>query len=109
MKNNRILSVILLLLATSRAQAQQVPPPPDDLDLPAAKSPQESLAAMRVPPGFKIELVAAEPLVQDPVDIAWGPDGRLWVVEMADYPLGIDGKGKPGGRVKFLEDTDADG
>ena len=38
-----------------------------------------------------------------------GADGKLWVVEMGDYPLGIDGKGKPGGRVKFLEDTDGDG
>ena len=48
--------------------------------------------------------MAAEPLVQDPIAFAWGPDGKLWVVEMGDYPLGIDGKGKPGGRVKFLED-----
>ena len=59
--------------------------------------------------GFRVELVAAEPLVADPVDIAWGPDGKLWVVEMADYPLGIDGRGKPGGRVRYLEDTDGDG
>jgi putative membrane-bound dehydrogenase-like protein len=40
---------------------------------------------------------------------AWGPDGKMWVVEMADYPLGEDGHGKPGGRVRFLEDTDGDG
>ena len=36
--------------------------------------------------------------------LTWGPDGKLWVVEMADYPLGIDGKGKPGGRVRYLQD-----
>ena len=53
--------------------------------------------------------MAAEPLVQEPIAFAWGPDGKLWVVEMGDYPLGIDGKGKPGGRVKFLEDTKGDG
>ena len=53
--------------------------------------------------------MAAEPLVMDPVDIAWGPDGKAWVVEMTDYPLGIDGKGKPGGRVRYLEDTNGDG
>ena len=53
--------------------------------------------------------MAAEPLVQSPIAFAWGPDGKLWVVEMGDYPLGIDGKGKPGGRVKYLEDTDGDG
>src|SRR5206468_8276307 len=39
----------------------------------------------------------------------WGADGKLWVVEMADYPLGLDGRSKPGGRIKFLEDTDGDG
>jgi putative membrane-bound dehydrogenase-like protein len=59
--------------------------------------------------GFKVELMAAEPLVLDPVEIAWGPDGKAWVVEMADYPLGLDGKGKPSGRVRCLEDTDGDG
>ena len=42
--------------------------------------------------------------MQDPIAFAWGPDGKLWVVEMGDYPLGVDGKGKPGGQVKFLED-----
>ena len=60
-------------------------------------------------PGFKVELMAAEPLVQDPIAFDWGADGKLWVVEMGDYPLGVDGKGKPGGVVKFLEDTDGDG
>ena len=64
---------------------------------------------MQVHPGFKVELVAAEPLTMDPVWFDWGPDGRLWVVEMGDYPLGIDGKGKPGGRIKFLESTKGDG
>lgn len=77
--------------------------------LPAAISPADSLASIRVRPGFNVELVAAEPLVADPIDIAWGADGRLWVVEMADYPLGLDGRGKPGGRIKVLEDTDGDG
>src|SRR5262249_31192076 len=38
-----------------------------------------------------------------------GPDGKLWVVEMGDYPLGIDGKGKFGGKIKFLESTRGDG
>ena len=78
-------------------------------DFPPAKSPEEALAAMVVRPGFQVELVAAEPLVMDPVAFDWGADGKLWVVEMADYPRGLDGKGLPGGRVRFLEDTDDDG
>src|SRR5207248_4792938 len=60
-------------------------------------------------PGFKVELVASEPLVQSPIAFEWGADGKLWVVEMVDYPLGLDGKGKPGGIVRFLEDTNNSG
>ncbi len=78
-------------------------------DLPRGMTPQESLSAIRVPPGFKIEIAACEPLVKDPIALDWGADGKLWVVEMGDYPLGVDGKGKPGGIVRFLEDTNGDG
>jgi putative membrane-bound dehydrogenase-like protein len=74
-----------------------------------AKSPEESYRLFHIKPGYAIELVAAEPLVGDPVAIDWGPDGKLWVVEMVDYPMGMDGKMKPGGRIRFLEDTTGDG
>jgi putative membrane-bound dehydrogenase-like protein len=73
------------------------------------RSPAESLAGIHVTAGFHAELVAAEPLIADPVAIDWGIDGRLWVIEMADYPMGMDGKGQPGGRVRVLEDVDNDG
>ena len=76
---------------------------------PTAKSPPASLRCLKARPGFVAELVVSEPLVQSPIAFAWGPDGKLWVVEMGDYPLGVDGKGKPGGRVKFLESTKDDG
>ncbi|MER3415097.1 MAG: dehydrogenase [Gemmataceae bacterium] len=72
-------------------------------------SAQQSLARLQTLPGYEVELVAAEPLVVDPVAIHWGPDGRLWVCEMHDYPEGIDGKYAPGGRIRLLEDTDGDG
>ena len=76
---------------------------------PGPRSPDLSLKSIKLRPGFTIELAAAEPLVMDPIALDWGADGKLWVVEMADYPLGLDDKGKPGGRVRYLEDTDADG
>ncbi len=72
-------------------------------------SPEESLKKLRVREGFKAELIAAEPVVLDPVAFDWDEHGNLWVIEMADYPLGMDGKGKAGGRVVMLEDTDKDG
>lgn len=64
-----------------------------------------SLGAVRVPEGYQVELVAGEPLVQDPINLAFGPEGNVWVVEMSDYPRGVEG----GGRVKRLRDTDQDG
>ncbi|MDG2220514.1 MAG: hypothetical protein P8L85_03990, partial [Rubripirellula sp.] len=76
---------------------------------PKPTEPGNAIKSIHVPDGYEVQLVAAEPLVLDPVAIDWGPDGKLWVVEMADYPLGMDGKGQAGGRVRFLEDTDADG
>lgn len=78
-------------------------------ETPQPKSPQEALKTFQLMPGFKIELVAYEPMVTDPVAIEWGEDGKLWVVEMNDYPLGMDGKGAPGGKIKYLEDLDGDG
>ena len=78
-------------------------------DSPPPKSPEEALKTIQVRPGFKVELVAAEPLVMDPVAFDWGADGKLWVVEMGDYPTGVDGDGKPGGIVRYLEDTDENG
>ncbi len=72
-------------------------------------SPTESLKKIHVREGFKAELVAAEPLLESPVAIDWDERGRLWVVEMVDYPLGLDGNGKPGGRVRILEDKNHDG
>lgn len=76
---------------------------------PPPRSPQESLKAIHVSPGFTVELVAAEPLVQDPVYVDWDERGRMWVVEMADYPFHEhDGKVR-GGRVKILESTRGDG
>ncbi|MGN6545778.1 MAG: PVC-type heme-binding CxxCH protein, partial [Aureliella sp.] len=72
-------------------------------------SSERSLSKIHVPKDFRVELVAAEPQVLDPVAFDWDWAGRLWVVEMADYPLGLDGKGKPGGRIRVLEDHDRDG
>jgi putative membrane-bound dehydrogenase-like protein len=71
-------------------------------------SPRESLANFVVAAGLKIELAAHEPSVIDPVAIRFDEDGRMWVVEMRDYPNGIPGK--PGGsRISLLQDNDNDG
>jgi mono/diheme cytochrome c family protein/glucose/arabinose dehydrogenase len=73
--------------------------------------PEESLKSFRLAPGFRIELVASEPLIHDPVAITFDPDGRIWVVEMRGYMPNVDGtgEGEPKGRIVILEDTDGDG
>lgn len=70
--------------------------------------PSEAIADFQLPPGYRIELVAAEPEVDDPVAIAFDEDGRLWVVEMRDYPTLAPGA-KPMSRIRVLEDRDRDG
>jgi len=80
-----------------------------DDEIPPPLSPSDALRSFRVKPGLKLELVVAEPLIESPVAIDFGADGKLWVCEMRDYPAGIDGNGKPGGVIKVLEDRDGDG
>lgn len=73
-------------------------------------SPEESLKTIGVPDGLRVELVASEPLISSPVALDFGPDGRVWVVEMHDYAQTNDGSaGPPRGRVVVLEDLDHDG
>jgi putative membrane-bound dehydrogenase-like protein len=73
-------------------------------------SPGEERATFRLPDGFRIELVAAEPDVVDPVAMAFDEDGRIFVCEMRGYPNGGVGTGTiTSGRVKLLEDADGDG
>jgi mono/diheme cytochrome c family protein/glucose/arabinose dehydrogenase len=74
-------------------------------------SPRRALRTFRLPPGYRIELVAAEPLVRDPVAIDFDPDGRMYVVEMSGYMPSITGEGedRPIGRIVVLEDRNDDG
>lgn len=60
----------------------------------------QSMALMQS--AYNVELMAAEPLTTSPVAIDWGPDGRLYVAEMVDYPQGMDGRYQPGGRIRLL-------
>jgi len=87
-------------------------PDADPDAFPLSRSPWESMAAIQVAPGLKAELVAAEPLIQDPVAFEWDVQGRLWVVQMGGYPNGAtdaDGKPASGGEIRILEDVDHDG
>src|SRR6476469_8163775 len=90
-------------------------PAPGPADPPPAKSPgplapRDELATFRVPPGFKVELVACEPDVVDPVAMAFDEQGRMYVAEMRGYPhAGVATGQENRGRIKRLEDKDGDG
>jgi glucose/arabinose dehydrogenase/mono/diheme cytochrome c family protein len=82
-----------------------------NLPAPAPLSPEEALKSFRLPPGFRIELVASEPMIEAPVAISFDEQGRLFVVEMRGYMRDMEGttEKEPLGRIALLTDTDGDG
>lgn len=78
---------------------------PESHNPPFGGSSRDALSTFELEPGFKIELVAAEPLISDPVDMDIDEYGRLYVVEMHGYPLDKTGSGK----IKLLSDSNGDG
>lgn len=80
-------------------------PPPKPL------SPEEEAKTFKVEKGFRIELVASEPMIEAPVAMSFDDQGRLYVCEMRGYMHDIEGstEKEPTGRVSLLEDTDGDG
>jgi putative membrane-bound dehydrogenase-like protein len=111
----RLVLVLVLVLNLFRAPAAELSEQQKrDLQsrAPAATpalAPAESQKAFTVPPGFEVRLFAAEPDVVNPVAMTWDDRGRLWVVELYEYPLGAPKGTKPRDRIIILEDTDADG
>lgn len=110
-----VASIIGAELGDSRDKAGTVQTPiiPQELIPPSpVLPPSEALKSLQLAaPDLKIELVASEPLVGDPVAINIGPDGRMWVVEMRSYMPNLDGIGEdePTGNIVTLEDTNGDG
>jgi putative membrane-bound dehydrogenase-like protein len=74
-----------------------------------ALDPIEAQQRFRLPAGFEIRLFAAEPAVVNPVAMDWDERGRLWVLELYEYPMGAAPGTTPRDRIKILEDTDGDG
>ena len=117
----RVLSFVAFLLYSSLSasaqngdragETQRELPPEWEIEARSALSPEEALAEFVVAPGYEVQLVAAEPLVQAPVQIAFDADGSLWVLEMRGYMPNADGTNEQSGagRVSHLYDTNGDG
>src|SRR5690349_5801885 len=74
-------------------------------------TPEESMKKFNLPAGYHLELVASEPMIKEPVAIAWDGNARMYVAEMLTYMLDADATNeqKPFSRISLLEDTDNDG
>lgn len=114
-----VLSALSLLAVVGRAQQPAVPPTSapaqsaatavdysKELPRVPPTSPADAMKTFAVAPGFKLEQVAAEPLVNSPVAMEFDENGRLFVCEMRGYSEDRDGKHS---RVSVLDDLDGDG
>ena len=74
-------------------------------------SPEESLKTFRLPKGFRLELVASEPMISEPVAITWDGNGRMFVAQHETYMQTVDaaGQNESRSRIMLLEDTNNDG
>jgi putative heme-binding domain-containing protein len=94
------LATLLSAIAARAAQTIVDAPP---------KEPAEERAAFHVPPGFEVQLVASEPDIHKPINIAFDDRGRLWVTDTVEYPFPAPEGAKTRDTVKILEDFDATG
>jgi putative membrane-bound dehydrogenase-like protein len=79
------------------------------LALSAPVKPSDASRQFQVDRGLKIQLVAAEPLIADPVALCFDERGRMYVAENRDYPTGPPPGTAPSGTIALLEDTNRDG
>ena len=106
--NKLLFELVCSLSVSLRTTAAE--PEVSEKDLPRVPptEPDKALSTFQIKRGFHPELVAAEPLVVDPIAMAFDEDGRLFVVEMRDYPERRN-QTPHLGRIRLLQDTDGDG
>ena len=75
------------------------------------RSAQDELKTFRLPPGYRLELVASEPMIQEPVTLAWDGNGRMLVAQMRTYMQDANGskENEPTSCVTMLTDANGDG
>lgn len=99
----------LVPLVAQDNQARQ--PVPEKVAQARPLSPEDAIAAIQLPPGYRLELVASEPMIHEPAVVAWDGNGRMYVAEMRTYMQDIDGTDELAAtsRISLLDDTDGDG
>ena len=98
----------LLLVLSAVIARPQPKSDPNVADTPH-RTPEEERKLIRLPPGFEIQLVAAEPDIHKPLNLAFDDRGRLWVTDTVEYPFPPPPGKKSRDSVKILEDFGPDG
>ena len=114
--NRSLFTGLMLSLLTGLAWADE-PNLAEQMPRIPARSPAEALKSFQLQRGFSLQLVASEPVVTDPIDAAFDDQGRMFVVEMNDYPFlpeqrvqkYQDQRPETWGRIRLLTDSDHDG
>ncbi len=99
------------VVTSARAQDMDFVHPKSPSEPAPFLKPKDALKAFKIHKDFRLELVASDPLIHDPVAIDFDEFGRIWVAELRSYMIDLNdsGKKKPLGRIMMLEDTDGDG
>jgi putative heme-binding domain-containing protein len=87
----------------------QKPAPVEDVSSFPPRSPADEHKALHLPPGFEIQLVAADPDIHKPLNLAFDDRGRLWITDTIEYPYPAQSGTKPRDTVKILSAFRPDG
>ena len=102
-------SLAVLVTLVTPTLAQQQAPGPKPVAETEARTPEAEAAGFHLPPGFAIELVASEPMIGKPMNLAFDARGRLWVTSTVEYPFPAAEGTTPRDRVLILSEFGPDG
>ena len=109
----RQFTILLVCLLTTAVTVHAQPPAEDPFALGVRTtepvSPEEEQKSFVVPDGFRVELVASEPDIAKPMNLAFDAKGRLWVSSSLEYPFAAAADVTPRDTIRILEDKDGDG
>jgi mono/diheme cytochrome c family protein len=105
------LAAAIAAQGTAKVPGNIWPPAKKQMEKAIPLSPEEEMKTFSMPPGYRVELVAADPMIESPILMDFDADGRLWVLEMLTFLPDTSGRDSkdPLNRVSVLEDTDNDG
>ncbi|MEP6917308.1 MAG: PQQ-dependent sugar dehydrogenase, partial [Acidobacteriota bacterium] len=105
------LAAAIAAQGTAKVPGNIWPPAKKQMEKAVALSPEDEAKTFSLPPGYHVELVASDPMIESPILMDFDPDGRLWVLEMLTFLPDTSGRDsrEPLNRVSVLEDTNGDG